>query len=220
MALIVVEGGDRVGKSTFCRNLAETVYKGMRLRTVVQLHYPGPTIEAVYGEPLGEHVPEPLTKHGKDALKLLKTAPQDEDNEKQRACAIHEACRLDRKHSRKWLLDRMEEGVWIICDRYAMSGAVYSAARGVISYAENELLDEEENGFAIRPDFTFYLALLKGTTEMLRKEGGVDNELDLQRYIREVYVGAFSDRLHFILPSKSSTDKVCDAYSVIAADYR
>ena len=100
---IVFEGLDRCGKSTHCANLAKTLE--------------GPTIKIAF--------PNRESESGKLLDSYLKSMRgQTLSNE-----AVHLLFALNRWEMKARIIELLESGTNIVCDRYAYSGVAYSAAK-------------------------------------------------------------------------------------------
>ena len=128
-SLLVFEGGDGTGKTTWSRNLLHTLQS--RGHSVAYLSFPDRS--SATGELIDRYLKKDL---------------QVDDR------AIHLLFAANRWEKHCYIKDTLMNGTTIICDRYAVSGLVYSvAARGLCS----EWCSSMDKGL-VKPDFTFLMA--------------------------------------------------------------
>src|SRR5205809_4314606 len=105
-AFIVLEGLDHSGKTTQCKCLVERLTKE------------GYKVESM-------RFPDRTTPIGKLIDTHLKSDVELSDE------AIHLLFSANRWELHKIIMDKLSEGITIICDRYAYSGWAYGAAKGL-----------------------------------------------------------------------------------------
>jgi len=132
---ITVEGGEGAGKSSnldFIRSLLEAAGK-----PVLFTREPG-------GTPLGESIRELLLGHRHDGM-------ADETE-----LLLMFAARAE--HLRRKILPALEEGCWVLCDRFTDASYAYQGAGRGIPREKIALLEGFVQG-ALRPDLTLLLDL-------------------------------------------------------------
>lgn len=143
---ITVEGGEGCGKSTLIRGLADALRKnGHSIETTRE---PG-------GTPLGESV-----------RKLVLSPPAGDEWSPLAEALLMNAARSD--HVEKKIRPALENGKWVVCDRFSDSTLVYQGVGGVSETILQAMQDEVTAG--TRPDLTIILdaapeALLKRREE-------------------------------------------------------
>ena len=130
-ALIVLEGLDRVGKSTLAENLHDHFD---RLKKPVRSF----------------RFPDRTTKIGQLIHEILQRKSEPIDNR-----AVHLLFTANRWEWAKKIRNTIDEGITVILDRYAYSGIAYSAAKKGISI---KWCSQMEQGLP-RPDLVIYLEL-------------------------------------------------------------
>lgn len=116
---ITVEGGEGVGKSSFCRNLYDLINEKMSLDSPPLLtREPGGTAlaQAIRG--------------------LFLTPPDDEPMDVKTELLLVSAARSD--HVSKKIQPALERGSWVICDRFYDSTRVYQGVMGHLNSSEME----------------------------------------------------------------------------------
>tara|TARA_B110000208_G_C11565883_1_gene357104 strand:+ start:36 stop:707 length:672 start_codon:yes stop_codon:yes gene_type:complete len=103
-AFIVLEGGDRCGKSTHSRSL------------VARLRGEGAAVERM-------HFPDRSTRIGATIDAYLTGGCELDD------AAVHLLFASNRWEARETLLGHLAAGTSVVCDRYAFSGVAFSAAK-------------------------------------------------------------------------------------------
>lgn len=159
-ALIVLEGLDRVGKSTLAKKLVEHFERTQR--QVAHLRFPERTTPI--GLVISEFLKNPSKHVDHHAMHLLFSANRWEFNTK----------------IRKTLL----EGITIVVDRYSYSGIAYSSAKKGLTM---DWCCESEKGLP-QPDLVIYLELPK--EEQYSRPGFGDERFEtkeLQELIRHQY---------------------------------
>ncbi|KAJ6640573.1 Thymidylate kinase [Pseudolycoriella hygida] len=128
-ALIVLEGVDRSGKTTQCKNLVEWLSKSGKKAKYINF-------------------PDRSTDCGSLIDKFL-TNNQEFNDE-----TIHLLFSLNRWESKSKMEKLLKEGITLVVDRYSYSGVAYSAAKG-LSY---DWCKNPEVGL-LKPDLVLYLTL-------------------------------------------------------------
>ena len=108
--LIAIEGADRTGKSSLCLLLAEEF-------EAVRLSFPNRS------GPIGKLINEHLQKKNKQSPKTL-----------------HYLFTADRAEKEKEILTHLKEGKIVICDRYYLSGQIYTKNK---NYGDFHFEDEK-----------------------------------------------------------------------------
>ena len=97
--------------------------------------------------------------------------------------AVHLLFSMNRWEEKKKILDMLNSGTHIVCDRYAYSGVAYSIAKGL----EFEWCNGADRGL-IKPDLTIYF---QASADQLSKRNGYGEELfetvEFQRKVEEGY---------------------------------
>ena len=127
---IVLEGPDKVGKTTTCGELVKLIQKKYKTRATYKTF---PRRDSIIGKILNDY--------------LL----CEKDLEEHVQHLLFAANRWEHMYEIEELLN---DGVTIVMDRYSLSGIVYSMMHGM----EYDWCQGTENGM-IQPDFTFYLNL-------------------------------------------------------------
>lgn len=160
-ALIVLEGLDRSGKSTQCAKLVEVLRARLGCTDAVE-HW---------------RFPDRSTAVGQEIAAYLATEKELDDRE------IHRLFSRNRWEKRDKMLELMRRGTTLIVDRYAYSGAAYSAAKG-LDLQECKVVDA---GLPA-PDLVIFL---KVNPEAAAARGGYGGEryekMDFQRKVAEQF---------------------------------
>lgn len=159
-ALIVLEGLDRVGKSTLARGLVDHLQRISR--PVTQCRFPDRTTQI--GKLLDEILKDTSKKIDEHALHLLFSANRWELNKKIRKS--------------------IAQGLTVVIDRYSYSGIAYSSAKRDLQI---EWCRETERGLP-RPDLVIYLELSREA--QYQREGFGEERFEtkeLQELIRYQY---------------------------------
>lgn len=159
-ALIVLEGLDRVGKSTLAKNLAEHL---QRISTPVATC----------------RFPERSTKVGQVIDDLLKNSTKPVDDH-----VMHLLFSANRWEMNKSIRNTLLKGTTVVVDRYAYSGMAYSSAKRLLSI---DWCRNTERGLP-KPDLIIYLELTK-ESQYSRPGFGEERfeTRDFQEQIRQQY---------------------------------
>ncbi|KAL0237051.1 hypothetical protein PCE1_000448 [Barthelona sp. PCE] len=167
-AFIVVEGLDRVGKSSQCINLVQ------------YLNEHGVTT-------VGKKFPDRTTETGIRIDRYLRKIEDMSDEE------IHRLYADNRKEVNDEFFELLESGKTIVCDRYAMSGSAYTCAKGY----ELDWAMEYDAGI-IKPDLIIYLTgdrellverLAATAAEALERYEQIDFLLKVNSLLEKIIVG-------------------------------
>jgi len=180
-ALIVVEGCDRVGKTTQCKKLVE------RLKTqkvdVKFMNFPNRSTET------GEMLDAYLRK--KDNL----------NNE-----GIHLLFAVNRWEARNEMEKTLKAGTSIICDRYSYSGVAYSTAKGL----DFEWCKVAEKGL-IKPDLVIYLTLSEETRAVRGGFGEERfDSTEMQKKVNKAFEKMMEAPLWQVIDADKTEDKLGD----------
>ncbi|XP_037049502.1 thymidylate kinase [Bradysia coprophila] len=157
-ALIVLEGCDRSGKTTQCKNLVERLLQSGK--------------KAKY-----MNFPDRSTECGSLINKFL-TNKQEFGDE-----TIHLLFSLNRWETKTQMEKLLLDGVTLVVDRYSYSGVAYSAAKG-LSY---EWCKAPEAGL-LKPDLVLYLTLTPEATAKRSGFGDERYEnTEFQRKVRHCF---------------------------------
>ena len=132
--LITFEGGEGVGKSTLVKSLSEWLIQ--KSVSVVATREPG-------GTPLADGI-----------RALFKSPPEGELITPEAEVLLVSAARA--QHVAKVILPALEQGSWVVCDRYIDSTRVYQGLLNGISMRDIEWLIKFSTG-GLLPDITFLL---------------------------------------------------------------
>lgn len=164
--LIVVEGLDRSGKSTQCELLCKHIEKMGKQAKYMKF-------------------PDRTTHTGKMINSYLTNQAQQDDH------SIHLLFSANRWEAASSLRKDIEDGTWLVVDRYSYSGAVYSAAK------DNPSLSLEwawapEIGLP-HPDIVFFLDI---SSDAAAERGGYGEERyereEMQSRVRTLFQHLFS----------------------------
>lgn len=89
--------------------------------------------------------------------------------------SVHLLFAMNRWEYNNQLIDKLNQGVNIVCDRYAYSGVAYSAAKGL----DFEWCLGADRGM-LRPDFVFYMDVK--AEETAKREGFGDERFEKQDF--------------------------------------
>lgn len=157
---VVFEGLDRSGKSTQTKKLAE--YLGMSQGKCELMNFPNRQSES------GHLLDEYLRNKKGDGM----------GNE-----AVHLLFSMNRWEIKSQILDKMNKGVHVVCDRYAYSGVAYSAAKGL----DFEWCLAADRGL-VKPDMVIYVNL---SCEEITKRSGFGDErfekVEFQQKVEEQF---------------------------------
>lgn len=160
-AFIVFEGVDRSGKSTQCQNLVKNL-----------------TDAGVIAERWS--FPDRTTPTGQMIDAYLRSQSDLDD------ASVHLLFSANRWEKKSELLSKLESGVTLVVDRYAFSGAVFTAAKGIPGL-DLEWSKAPDRGLPA-PDAVLYLNL---TVEAAAKRGCFGDERyekeELQQKVRKLY---------------------------------
>ncbi|GJJ11374.1 hypothetical protein Clacol_005606 [Clathrus columnatus] len=169
-AFIVVEGLDRSGKTTQTNLLCEHLSK-IGDRPVKLIKFPDRTT------PIGQMIDN-----------YLRSKSELDDH------AIHLLFSANRWEMRSSLLQLLNEGITVICDRYAFSGVAFTFAKSLVASAPEstrkltyEWCRTPDAGLPA-PDLILFLDI---SAEVAKLRGGYGDEryekAELQQRVREVY---------------------------------
>lgn len=197
---ITVEGGEGVGKSTFCRLLCE------RLKNSgVSVH--------LTREPGGS----PMA----DRIRQLFVAPPKEDPITPLG-ELYLISAARTQHVTQGILPNLQKGTWVLCDRFADSTRVYQGELGGLDPAMLENVISTSTG-GLTPDVTFVLdcpaevalGRIKGADTTSGNRGGAsrydDAALGTHKKMREAFaklVARNSTRMISLDGSRSSDEAV------------
>ncbi|PAV91941.1 hypothetical protein WR25_21733 [Diploscapter pachys] len=160
-ALIVFEGMDRSGKSTQARRLLNHINATTKHGAILQ---PFPD----RNEPIGQLIDRYLKR-------------EIDFSEK----ALHLAFSANRWQKEPLILETIDKGVDVICDRYAFSGVAYSMAKGL----DRSWVRQSDVGLP-RPDIVLYFEV---SPEVAKSRGGFGEERlekeELQRNVAKEMQG-------------------------------
>lgn len=178
--LIVFEGIDRSGKSTQAGKLADT------LNNSILLSFPNRST------PIGRLTNLYLTS------KDYKSEEYTLDD-----YGIHLLFSANRWESKKRILELLDSGFHVICDRYFYSGIAHSAAKGLnIDWCRNS-----EVGLPI-PDLIIYLQIDVSTAE--KREGCGTGITSFQQKVKSIYENDLIDESWFILDGDKPIEDLAD----------
>ena len=135
---ITLEGGEGAGKSTQAQALAEAL-KARGIDCLVTR--------------------EPGGSPGAEAIRAMVLEGGDERWAPRSEALLFAAARAD--HLERTILPALEEGQWVICDRFADSSLAYQGGAGGLGIAEVRAINAFATG-GVAPDRTFVLALVDG----------------------------------------------------------
>ena len=135
---ITLEGGEGAGKSTQAQALAEAL-KERGIDCLVTR--------------------EPGGSPGAEAIRAMVLEGGDERWTPRSEALLFAAARAD--HLERTILPALEDGRWVICDRFADSSLAYQGGAGGLGIAEVRAINAFATG-GIAPDRTFVLALVDG----------------------------------------------------------
>ena len=160
--LVAIEGADRIGKSTLCQYLTEEL-------KAVKLSFPDRS--GSIGELINEH----LQKKNKQNPKTL-----------------HYLFTANRAEKEELILSHLKEGKIVICDRYYLSGQIYTKNK---DYKDFHFKDQEqlnhfsqfEEKFLLLPDLTVIIHEKNIETIQTRKDFGKEifENLEFQKKIND-----------------------------------
>ncbi|XP_013199975.1 thymidylate kinase [Amyelois transitella] len=158
-ALIVIEGVDRTGKSTQCKELVNNL-----LNKGVQAQY--------------TNFPSRQTEIGKTINNYLTFKNNLSDE------AIHLLFSANRWERAQEILKTLEQGINIIVDRYCYSGVAYSAAKGL----DLKWCKSPDIGLP-KPDKVFFLTMPLNIVQTRKEYGNERyEELEFHKKVSEVYM--------------------------------
>lgn len=157
-AFIVFEGLDRSGKSTQCLKLVDNLNKsGVKAK--------------------GIRFPDRTTTTGKMIDSYLKQSSELDDH------AVHLLFAVNRWEKAKSILEDLQQGTTVVCDRYAFSGAAFSAAKGL----DYTWCKSPDVGLPL-PDLTCFLSV---SPDVAAARGGFGEERyesrEMQAAVRRVF---------------------------------
>ncbi len=135
---ITLEGGEGAGKSTQVQALAEAL-KAKGIECLVTR--------------------EPGGSPGAESIRAMVLEGGDERWTPRSEALLFAAARAD--HLERTILPALDEGRWVICDRFADSSLAYQGGAGGLGIAEVRAINAFATG-GIAPDRTFVLALVDG----------------------------------------------------------
>ena len=135
---ITLEGGEGAGKSTQAQALAEAL-KARGIDCLVTR--------------------EPGGSPGAEAIRAMVLEGGDERWAPRSEALLFAAARAD--HLERTILPALEEGQWVICDRFADSSLAYQGGAGGLGIPEVRAINAFATG-GVAPDRTFVLALVDG----------------------------------------------------------
>lgn len=201
---ISVEGGEGVGKSTFCRLLCEN-FKKIR-RPIHATREPG-------GSPMADRIRQLFVSPSKDDP----ITPLGE-------LYLISAART--QHVQHKILPELQNGVWVLCDRFADSTRVYQGELGGLSRAMIESVIETSTQ-KLSPDMTFILdcpaevalARIKAADSQSQERNGAsrydDAALATHQKMRDAFrtlANQFPDRIRLLDASKEVHEVVAQAW--------
>ena len=203
---ITIEGGEGTGKSTLLSGLnAQLQALGLLTRVTRE---PG-------GTELAEHV-----------RNLVLRPPRDETWSPLAEALLMNAARLD--HLEKLIKPTLEEGVWVLCDRFADSTRAYQSAGGGV---EMHVLTQMEQWVleTCRPDLTLILdvpaeiamerrALRAGATDAFE-----DRPAEYHASVRQVFLDIAQqepERCRLINANQAPETVCADALSAIQSAFQ
>ena len=163
-AFIVFEGLDRCGKTTQTNNLLQSLSK-------------------IHSKVHEIAFPDRSTQIGKICDEYLRSKSELNDQ------AIHLMFSANRWDKMSWIENTLMKGEHIICGRYAYSGVVYSAAKGL----DRSWCKGPDVGL-IEPDLVIYLNVDPSVASS-RKEYGMERyeKEKFQQLVKEQFEGLFSE---------------------------
>ena len=189
---IVIEGADRTGKSTLRGGLAK--YYRERGYEVTELNFPDRTT------PTG-HLLDSLLKR------------EDRTEEKEEIAFGHLLFSANRWERAGVIRKKLESGVVVICDRYKLSGHIYTQARlrRIGANATWHGFLQADDDLPV-PDITFLLE----REDPLSGFGSERFETaDLQRIIRRLFTTTEADVTKLSTDNKTEQEVLSDAISVL-----
>lgn len=186
-ALIVLEGVDRVGKSTQCSLLVDA------------LKARGTPAELV-------RFPDRSTPIGHMINDYLQAPPTDSDSdESANDRLIHLLFSANRWEKVGFLRHQLAAGTTLVVDRYAFSGAAYSAAKRSLSLS---WCCQSDVGLP-RPDLVLFLSLPTDVTQQRAGFGGERYERsDFQQRVRDNYQRLFDEQYWRSVDGSGSREEV------------
>ena len=203
---ITIEGGEGVGKSVFSSALRDHLESNGR--KIVMSHEPG-------GTPLA------------DAIRnLFKNPPENDDILPETELFLISAARA--QHIGCKIVPAMEQGKWVLCDRFADSTRVYQGAMGGIpsDQLEKVILSSLKG---LKPDLTFLLdcdpdiAIKRIEVRSSGGQNGSDRydsaSRDWHYRLRKAWLeiaDRFPERIHILNANQPPHDVLRDAVKVLA----
>jgi dTMP kinase len=185
-AFIVLEGVDRCGKTTQTRLLLDYVKK---------LGLPCETIK----------FPDRETPTGKIIDSYLK---RDKNLDTLSDRAIHLLFSANRWEAAENIKNKLLSGTTLICDRYAYSGACFTAAKGGIDF---EWCKAPDKGLPC-PDLVLFLNLDIEKSKLRGEFGGERYEnVSFQEKVRELFLRYLQDPLWTFIDADSTIENVAQA---------
>ena len=157
---IVFEGCDRSGKTTQ-QSFLFTYLSELGI-TCSKLAFP------FYGTPTGRLIKENLHSGTMSPI------------------AMQLLCVANRNELQQTIQDLLDAGMWVLCDRYKLSGLAYGVACGL----EKGWLETCESVNTLEPDITIYLDV-KPSTASARADfgrGGIYENVSFQEKVHEAYL--------------------------------